>query len=151
MSDDPGRSRLRLSDSLGEAASAVAQRPIRTLLTALGTILGVGAFITTSGLAETARAQVSARFDALKATEVIVQDVNPDGSDPFPGDVDGTLEGLNGVNHAGVYLQLPDNATIQARDTAALPTIGGSQQIPVIGASPGALEASLPTLQPGRT
>ena len=116
----------------------------------MGTILGVGAFITTSGLAETARAQVSARLDALKATEVIVQDVNPDGSDPFPGDVDGTLEGLNGVNHAGVYFQLPDNATIQARNTAARPTIGGYQQIPVIGASPGAIEASLPTLRTGR-
>ena len=103
MRDRAERSRLRLRDSIGEAAAAVAQRPVRTLLTALGTVLGVGAFITTTGLAETARAQVSSRFDALKATEVRIQDAVPDGTNPFPDDVDTVLQALNGVKHAGLY------------------------------------------------
>lgn len=147
-SDSP--SRLRILDTIGEAGAAVAQRPIRTLLTALGTILGVGAFVTTTGLAETAQAQVSSRFDALKATEVLVQDAAPDGTNPFPSDVDARLEALNGVHHAGLYFTIPDNGTIQPRNTATRPVGVISQQIPVIAATPGAVEAALPELATGR-
>ncbi len=149
---DPGveRSRLRAADTVREAVAAVGRRPIRTVLTALGTILGVGAFVTTTGLAETASAQVSARFDALAATEVRVQDAAPDGTNPFPGNVDIRLESLNGVNHAGLYAPVPDNGTIQARQTAAHPVGGTSQPIPIIAATPGAVLASLPTLTTGR-
>ncbi len=144
------RSRLRALDTIGEAAAAIAQRPIRTLLTALGTILGVGAFVTTTGLAETARAQVSSRFDALKATEVRVQDAAPDGTNPFPDDVDHRLETLNGVNHAGLYFTIKDQGAIQPRNTATRPTGVTGQPIPLIAATPGALTASLPTLLTGR-
>ena len=35
---------FRRRDALAEAFAVIAQRPVRTLLTALGTILGVGAF-----------------------------------------------------------------------------------------------------------
>lgn len=144
------RSRLRWTDTISEAAAAIAQRPIRTLLTALGTILGVGAFVTTTGLAETASAQVSSRFDALRATEVRVQDAAADGTNPFPDDVDARLEALNGVNHAGLYFTIPDNGTLQPRNTATRPVGLTSTQIPVIAATPGAIAASLPTLSTGR-
>jgi putative ABC transport system permease protein len=150
MREHRRRSHLRLRDSIGEAAAAVAQRPIRTLLTALGTILGVGAFITTTGLAETARAQVSSRFDALKATEVRIQDAKPDGTNPFPSDVDNRLQGLNGVQHAGLYYTIPDTGTIQPRNTASRPVDTTSQDIPVVAATPGAIDASRPTLLTGR-
>jgi putative ABC transport system permease protein len=147
--DATQRSILRIRDALAEALSVIAQRPVRTLLTALGTILGVGAFVTTTGLAETARAQVSSRFDALRATEVRVQDAAPDGTNPFPVDVDERLEQLNGVNHAGLTFAIPDNGTIQARNTATRPT-GTTTPIPVIAATPGAIDASLPTMAAGR-
>lgn len=143
------RSRLRWADNLTEAFAAVSQRPIRTLLTALGTILGVGAFVTTLGLAETARAQVSARFDALKATEVRIQDAEPDGTNPFPADVDYRLEALNGINHAGLSYPVNDPDWLQPRNTASRP-FGKLQPIPVIAATPGALLATRPTLQTGR-
>lgn len=145
-----GRSRLRWADAITEGASAVGQRPVRTLLTALGTILGVGAFITTAGLAQTAQAQVSARFDALAATEVRIQDTVPDGTNPFPDNVDDTLEALNGVNHAGVTFALPDNGSVQLRATATRPVNNTSEPIPLIAASPGAVQASRPTLLTGR-
>jgi len=122
---------------------------MRTLLTALGTILGVGAFITTTGLAETARAQVSSRFDALKATEVRVQDASPDGTNPFPDNVDATLEALNGVNHAGLYFTIADSGTIQPRNAATRP-VNAANQIPVIAATPGAVRAARPILTTGR-
>lgn len=134
---------------LGEAAAAIAQRPVRTLLTALGTILGVGAFVATNGLAETARTQVSSRFDALKATEVRVQDVAPDGTNPFPDDVSVRLERLNGINHAGMSYTVPDSGTLQPRTSPTRPT-SPTTATPVIAADPGALAAALPTLQAGR-
>ena len=146
----PDRSRLRFVDTVSEAIAVVSQRPIRTLLTALGTILGVGAFVTTTGLATTASAQVSSRFDALRATEVRVQDAAPDGSDPFPDDVDARLETLNGANHAGLMFTVADNGAIQPRNTAARSLGIASNQIPVIAATPGAVSASLPTLATGR-
>ena len=142
-------SRLTWRDTISEAVAAITQRPVRTLLTALGTILGVGAFVATNGLAETARAQVSSRFDALKATEVRIQDANPDGTNPFPDDVTQRLEALNGINHAGLYYTVPDNGTLQPRTTATRP-VNQSTAIPVIAADPGAIAAALPTLQTGR-
>jgi putative ABC transport system permease protein len=146
-----GRSRLRWTDAIIEGASAIGQRPVRTLLTALGTILGVGAFITTAGLAQTAQAQVSARFDALAATEVRIRDTTPDGTNPFPDDVDDTLKVLNGINHAGLSFSIPDNGTIELRATATRPVNNTGQPIPLIAATPGAIQASLPTLLTGRT
>ena len=143
------RSRLSWIDTISEATAAIAQRPVRTLLTALGTILGVGAFVTTTGLADTARAQVSARFDALKATEVRIQDAAPDGTNPFPADVDARLEQLNGINHAGLSYLVTDTTGLQPRNTATRPT-GSHQLIPIIAATPGAIHAALPELSTGR-
>jgi putative ABC transport system permease protein len=140
---------FRRRDALAEAFAVIAQRPVRTLLTALGTILGVGAFVTTTGLAQTASAQVSSRFDALRATEVRVQDAAPDGSNPFPADTDQRLQGLNGVNHAGVFYTVADPGTIQPRTLATRP-LRTTTPIAVIAASPGALRAALPTLATGR-
>ena len=100
------------------------------------------AFVATSGLAETARAQVSSRFDALKATEVRVQDAAPDGTNPFPDDVTERLERLNGINAAGLYFTVPDDGTLKPRTSAASPSAGGTS-IPVIAAAPGALRAEL--------
>lgn len=142
-------SRLTWRDTISEAVAAITQRPVRTLLTALGTILGVGAFVATNGLAETARAQVSSRFDALKATEVRIQDASPDGTNPFPDDVTQRLEALNGINHAGLYYTVPDNGTLQPRTTATRP-VNQSTAIPVIAADPGAIAAALPTIRTGR-
>lgn len=151
MRDASDYSRLRLSDTIAEAAAAIGHRPIRTLLTGVGTILGVGAFLTTTGLAETARAQVSSRFDALRATEVRIEDANPDGGNPFPDNVDETLEALNGVNHAGLYYTVRDDGTIQPRSTAARPESAASRPIPLVAATPGAISSSLPSLATGRT
>lgn len=143
------RSRLRWSDDLVEALAAIGQRPLRTLLTALGTILGVGAFVTTLGLAGTARAQVSGRFDALKATEVRIQDATPDGTNPFPDDVDQRLQALNGINHAGLLYPVADDGDLEPRNTATRP-IGSALQIPVVAATPGGVLAAHPSISTGR-
>ena len=143
------RSKMRWSDTAIEATAAITRRPARTLLTALGTILGVAAFVTTTGLAATASAQVSSSFDALKATEVRVQDANPDGTNPFPDDVEARLEKLNGINHAGLRYPVADNGELQPRSTASRPLGTINQPIPIIAATPGAILASRPLLSDG--
>lgn len=144
------KSRFRWSDAASEAAVTITRRPVRTLLTALGTILGVGAFVVTTGLADTARAQVSSRFDALKATEVRIQDANPDGIDPFPDDTDRRLEALNGINHAGIIYTVDDSGTLEPRNTATRSVGTHQAALPIVAATPGALQATLPTVATGR-
>ncbi len=147
MTTSAVKSTMRWSDTTIEAIAAVTRRPARTLLTALGTILGVAAFVATTGLAATASAQVSSSFDALKATEVRVQDANPDGTNPFPHDVDARLEQLNGINHAGLRYPVPDNGRLAPRNT---PTRSRNDQtIPIIAATPGAILASQPVIETG--
>ena len=139
VSDSIPQSRMRWSDTLIEAVAATSRRPARTLLTALGTILGVAAFVTTTGLAATASAQVSESFDALRATEVRVQDASPDGTNPFPANVDERLERLNGVNHAGLIYPVADTGNLDTRNTINRSLSDLGEQIPVLAATPGAL------------
>ncbi len=144
------RSRIRARDLLTEAWAAVSRRPVRSLLTALGTIAGTGAFTATLGIAATASAQISERFDLLKATEVRVQDAQPNPEtadiDPaFPADVDARLTRLNGVNSAGLYWTVQPAPTIASLPGRLDPTTSG-QGLGVIAATPGAIDAARPSI-----
>lgn len=143
------RSKLGLRDLMTEAGAAIRRRTGRSILTALGTVIGVGAFVATTGLADTARAQVSSRFDALRATEVRVQAAQLNSANPFPVDVDERLERLNGVNHAGLFWQVNTDGL----DIGALP-MGSVRQstssVGLIASSPGAILAALPHVATGR-
>jgi putative ABC transport system permease protein len=143
------RSRLAIRDLAIEAATAITRRPGRALLTALGTVAGVGAFVATTGLATTAQAQVGTAFDALKATEVTVIDADPDGTNPFPTDTTDQLTRLNGVNHAGTTWTI-DNTALDPRSTAA-PTLPAPTGIPVIAVDPDAFTAARPHMASGVT
>ena len=145
------RPRARIIDILGEAVAGIARRRARAFLTALGTILGVGAFVTTLGLTATANSQISDQFDILKATEVRLEDAKPDPNEPvpFPADTDQRLQALNGVKHAGRYWTVK-----VGNPPTAHPSLDQSQTVapvPVIAASPGAVEAALPLFSTGRT
>jgi putative ABC transport system permease protein len=65
-------------DVLAQATFEALGRPWRTLLTVVGTILGVGMFVATLGVTDTAQSQINQRFDVLVSTEVDVQDAHPD-------------------------------------------------------------------------
>ena len=149
MSQKRVASMMRWSDTTIEATAAITQRPARTMLTALGTILGVAAFVTTTGLAATASAQVSSSFDAFAATEVRVQDASPDGTNPFPDDVDERLAALNGVNHAGLRYPVADVSGLNPRNTPSRPPNPATQPIPIIAATPGAIAAARPVIATG--
>ncbi|MGA6170031.1 ABC transporter permease [Streptomyces sp. NPDC012600] len=146
-------SRFALRDLLSEAVAGVLQRPARSVLTALGTVLGIGSFVAVLGLTATTSSQIDGRFNALTATEVTVEDIGAaDGSAigvSFPDDAADRIERLNGVSDAGVYwpVSLPDGAGVRASPVGA--TVG-EEETQVAAAGPGVLRAAQPTLVAGR-
>ncbi|MGV9265193.1 ABC transporter permease [Kitasatospora sp. NPDC003701] len=146
-------SRLPLRELLAEALAGLLQRPARSALTGLGTVLGVGAFVAVLGLTATASSQIDSRFSVLTATEVRVEDTGGPRPDPaglsFPADADARIGRLNGVEAAGVYwpVQLPAGSV----RAAPVGRPSGGEQVPVVAASAGLLTAAEPHLLQGRT
>ncbi|MFJ4091238.1 ABC transporter permease [Kitasatospora sp. NPDC089913] len=136
---------MRWRDLATEAVAGVLQRPARSALTALGTVLGVGTFVAVLGLTATATGQIGERFDRLAATEVTVEDTG--GADPamlplaFTPDADERVRALNGVTGAGVHwpVRLPPGATVRA---APVGRDADGQPVQVVAASAGVLDAA---------
>jgi putative ABC transport system permease protein len=160
------RSTLPPRDLLAEAFAGVLQRPGRSVLTMLGTVLGIGAFVAILGLTATAGGQIDKRFSLLSATEITVQDVGSGqgggqsaaqsgtaATDPisFPADADSRIGALNGVVAAGVYWPLPlRQPTVSAAPGLAAAGSGDGSGLTLYGASPGALAATDPVYSQGR-
>jgi putative ABC transport system permease protein len=141
--------RLTARDATAEAVAGIVQRPGRAVLTMLGTILGVGAFVAVLGLTATGAGQISHQFTVLEDTTVTVEDngpannVAPPGTNPaigFPADADAIADHVNGVTAAGVWwpVSLPQNASFTS--SLAL-SANSSQTVSLLAASPGATAA----------
>jgi putative ABC transport system permease protein len=133
-------------DAAGEAVAGIVQRPGRTALTMLGTVLGVGAFVAVLGLTATSAGQISRQFTVLEETTVTVEDngsLSPLGTNPapgFPADASQIADRIDGVTAAGVYwpVALPDNTAVTGSlALSATP----DQAVTVLAASPGAIQA----------
>lgn len=136
-----GRARLALVDVAREALAAIARRLARSLLTGLGTAVGVGALVAITGLAATLAAQVGETFDALAATEVRARDGSPDGSGEmiFTADPEPRLGRLNGVRHAGMLADVVSPLRPRAHPAA---DVAPGDGLAVVAISPGALRAA---------
>jgi ABC-type antimicrobial peptide transport system permease subunit len=156
---DPGapRSAFSLRDLFGEITLALTARPARTLLTALGTILGVAALVATLGLAKTAGNQIVSRFDELEATEVSVEPSrNRFGRNQsqtvsaIPWDTEERIARLNGVIAVGTQSDVNLNGRL-ARAVPVIDPLGQTEfQLPVIATSPGLFAAAQTQLFTGR-
>ncbi|MFE0701932.1 ABC transporter permease [Streptomyces sp. NPDC058872] len=146
-------SRFAPRDALAESLAGVLQRPARSALTTLGTVLGVGTFVAVLGLTATTSSQIDARFNVLSATQVEIEDVaterNEFAGPGFPEDADARVERLGGVRHAGVYYKVRLDAADAVR-AAPVGAAAGGEAIDVVAASPGVLSAAVPTLVQGR-
>ena len=71
------RPRLAARDAAAEAVAGIVQRPGRAVLTMLGTVLGVGAFVAVLGLTATGAGQISQQFTVLEDTTVTVRGQRP--------------------------------------------------------------------------
>jgi putative ABC transport system permease protein len=141
--------RLTARDATAEAVAGIVQRPGRAVLTMLGTVLGVGAFVAVLGLTATGAGQISHQFTVLEDTTVTVEDNGPannvaaPGTNPaigFPADADQIADHINGVTAAGVWwpVSLPQNSSF----TGSLALSGtASQTVGLLAASPGAVKA----------
>ncbi|MEU9442978.1 ABC transporter permease [Streptomyces sp. NPDC048304] len=150
-------------DVAAEALAGVVQRPMRSVLTMLGTVLGVGSFVAVLGLTSTAAGQIGDSFSLLQDTTVTVDDVGAAarGSDTFrepvmdfPAGADQRLDRLNGVVDAGVWWNVPlRNPTVSAQPDPGTGLAGADDSarsgLRVLAASPGALRAMQPTLSAG--
>ncbi|WP_424183799.1 ABC transporter permease [Actinokineospora sp. G85] len=141
-----GKSKLAVKDLAAEALTGLLQRPTRSLLTMLGTVIGTASLVAILGFTATSAGQISARFSVLTATEVTVVDaaaktrtVDPILS--FPADSDAKARALNGVVEAGRYwkVALPQGVQVSAR---ALPGPRDVRNLDVHAVSPGALRAA---------
>lgn len=135
------RPRLRRADLFGEALAGVMQRPARSALTMLGTVLGVGAFVAILGFTETASAQISSSFNVLEATTVTVSAPT---NYAFSADADHAVDGIHGVRSAGVWWQLrlssPEVSSVAGVVPGSSEDIG--QTTGIFAASPGFFAAA---------
>lgn len=104
MNPLPG-SRIRVADLFAEAVASLRIGLFRSFLLSAGTVLAAAGLVITSGIATTLSHQVTAEFDAVRATEVTVgpaAGARP-GAWAQAADLD-RLRAVPGVVHAGVML-----------------------------------------------
>jgi putative ABC transport system permease protein len=140
-----GGGRLSVLDCIRESTYSVSRHPGRSLMTAIGTILGAGALVATIGIGSTMSRQVSDSFDLRRATEVRVvpelKDLDTSWQDPKRIE---QIRHLNGVVAAGSRAVLSEQAAKKTMETPA-------QSIQVTGADPGAVAVIAPHLTGGRS
>ncbi|MGB6454775.1 MAG: ABC transporter permease [Streptosporangiaceae bacterium] len=146
------RSRLSAGDLVGESLAGILQRPGRSALTMLGTVLGIGTFVMVLGLSETANGQISKDFNALLATQVTVTDTGAATANAatldFPSDAAAAADRINGVVAAGVWWQvLLGNTATQVSNLPGDALSG--LNLPVYAADSGAMQASQASLSNG--
>lgn len=126
----------------------VVRRPARTVLTALGTTLGVGAVVATLGIVETTNQQVSSKFNALQATEITVEDQAPGSAGAaFPTGSEARLDALHGVTGAGLVWTVSQSDTVS---TGLISSVSQSATVPLVAATPAALRVMHTKLATGR-
>jgi ABC-type antimicrobial peptide transport system permease subunit len=148
--------RISARDLAAEAVAGIFARPGRTVLTVLGTVLGIGALVATLGVANTAGNQIVSRFDELAATSVVVSNEQAffgpttDVRVEIPIDAERRLMRLNGVNAAGSLGSVDVGAALVRSVPIPDPLAQTEFQISVVGASPGLLQAVRGELATGR-
>jgi macrolide transport system ATP-binding/permease protein len=148
------RSTVGFRDLASESLAGLVGRPGRTVLTVLGTVLGIGALVATLGVAQTAGNQIVGAFDELAATSVVVSNqqgfFGEDVRVIIPTDAEDRLTRLNGVNAAG-SLGPVDIGDRLVKSVPIDDPLGQSEfQIGVQAATGGVLDAVRGTLSTGR-
>ncbi|WP_130865017.1 ABC transporter permease [Acidipropionibacterium timonense] len=111
--DLPPTTRVRAADIWREALAGVLQRPGRSVLTAVGTVLGVAVLIVVLGLTNSAAVQITSRFNPILAAEVSARSATiRDDHVPLPADAPARAMRINGVEHAGFGYALQDTSRV---------------------------------------
>lgn len=146
--------RLAWRDLVVEAIAGLASRPARTVLTVLGTVLGISALVATVGIAQTAGNQIVGAFSELEATSVTV--TNSGGfwgggpQQALPQDAEDRIARLNGVTAVGAMGPVDVGGALASAVKLDDPLARNEFQIDVIAATPGILDAVKGELRMGR-
>jgi ABC-type antimicrobial peptide transport system permease subunit len=146
------RSRLRLADAVDEMLAGIFARPTRSLLTTLGTVLGLSSLIVTLGLSRTAGSQIIDQFDELRASQVTVTARSAgDGGTAvrLPWSVESRLDRLNGVVASGAVADVINPGPVRTVDLVD-PSSEYEHTVPVLAASSGLLGALRGHIAAGR-
>lgn len=142
------RDRFSARDLFAEAAHGIGARPGRLLLTILGTVLGIGSVVVTVGLAQTAAGQISAQFDAVAATQVVIEaESSPTMSGEsratrsIPLDAPERVLRLNGVEAAGLVATVDIGGLAVTAVPVNDPSAARTSTPPVVASSGGLLDA----------
>ena len=150
------RDRFGIRDLVAEAAHGIGARPGRLILTIVGTVLGIASLVVTVGLAQTAAGQIARQFDAVAATQVVVEPVMSQtysgerATGRIPWDVEDRLGRIAGVEEAGgigsVGIGEAEITAVPVNDPSA-PSLAPT---PVLATTPGMLEAVRGRVATGR-
>lgn len=146
-------SAMRAADLGNEVVAGLLARPGRTMLTVLGTVIGLTALVATLGLSRTASNQIVGRFDELAATEVVVTSRPPglDGqSNDIPWDAPQRLARLNGVVAAGSLSTVDVGDSLIRTSPVTDPQRQTDLRLSVRAASPELFDAVRATVGSGR-
>ncbi|MFD1250417.1 ABC transporter permease [Nocardioides ginsengisoli] len=141
------RSRVRISRLLAEAVEGIATRPSRSALIVVGTMLGVGSFVTVLGLTATANAQIGASFNAQSSTEVSIGFADGAPVKRFDPGADARVAAIDGVQAVGVHQELGLEASALPRRLASGVT---PPPVRVTAVSHGFFDVAGPRLVAGR-
>ena len=150
------RDRFGVRDLVAEAAAGIGTRPGRLLLTILGTVLGICSLVVTIGMAQTAAGQIARQFDAVAATQVVVEARTQGwaGDGPalgrLPWDAEERMLRLNGIEHAGLMADVAIGDLKISAVSVQDPSAVASVQPIVIGTSAGLADAVRGTVVTGR-
>jgi putative ABC transport system permease protein len=147
------RSHLKTRDLIAESVAGLEARPARSILTVLGTVLGITALVATLGVSRTAGNQIVSRFDALAATEVVIEPASAGGAtrtSSIPWDAEARLLRLNGVVAAGTLSVVNIRGALSRTSAVQDVTAITEYNIPVRAASPGLFPAVKTKLRTGR-
>lgn len=146
--------RMKVGDLVAESVAGLLARPGRTVLTVLGTVLGIGALVATLGVAKTAGNQIVGRFDELAATSVVVTNerglFGTQQRSRIPKTAEQRLARLNGVEAAGTLGPVDVGGALITSVPVDDPLGQNEFQMNVWAASPGLLAAVRGRLDTGR-
>lgn len=120
-----GSSRIRFSRLMKESVEGVATRPLRSALILLGTLLGVGSFVTVLGLTSTANAQIAESFNAQSSTQVAINFAEGSPVRRFTEGADQRVGAIHGARAVGIHQELD-------LDVTALPRGMDSETPPIV-------------------
>jgi len=151
------RNQFGLRDLLRESGHGIGARPGKLALTILGTVLGIAALVVTIGMAQTGGGQIARQFDAVAATQAVVQPGTADGVDgssrartALPWDTPERLQRLNGVEAVVLLAELDPGDRRITSVPLVDPAAAAQVQPALMASSEQLLDALRGTLATGR-